>query len=139
MGTADHHYFAKAGHVTDHARTLAVEIVYLRRLSKAKPVRRYHAEIDSSLSPDERETRVKISKSYAKARFEYRVLLRHYEGPWVCERWPMCVLPFLGTKAFKVEHWRLSLMARFDNEIRQIKKRLTTAENAAVRPKKVQN
>jgi hypothetical protein len=51
----------------------------------------------------------------------------------------MCMLPFLGTKAFKAEHWRLSLMARFDNEIRQIKKRLTTAENAAVRPKKVQN
>ena len=95
-------------------------------------LRRYHAEIDSSLSPDEMETRVKISKRYAKARFEYRVLLRHYGGPWVCERWPMCVLPFLGTKAFKAEHWRLSLMARFDKEIRQIKKRLTTAENAAV-------
>jgi hypothetical protein len=51
----------------------------------------------------------------------------------------MCVLPFLGTKAFKAEHWRLSLMARFDKEIRQIKKGLTTAENAAVRPKKVRN
>jgi len=36
----------------------------------------------------------------------------------VCERWPMCVLPFLGTKAFKAEHWRLSLLARFDKEIR---------------------
>jgi len=64
------------------------------------------------------ETRIKISKRYAKARFEYRVLLRHYGGPWVCERWPMCVLPFLGTKAFKAEHWRLSLLARFDKEIR---------------------
>jgi hypothetical protein len=51
----------------------------------------------------------------------------------------MCVLPFLGTKAFKAEHWRLSLVARFDKEIRQIKKGLTTAENAAVRPKKVRN
>ena len=98
---------------------------------------RYHAEIDSSLSPDEMETRVKISKRYAKARFEYRVLVRHYGGPWVCQLWPMCALPFLGTKAFKAEHWRLSLVARFDKEIRQIKKRLTTPENVAVRPKKV--
>jgi hypothetical protein len=102
-------------------------------------MKRYHAEIDSSLSPAEMQTRVKISKRYAKAGFEYRVLLRHYGGPWVCERWPMCALPFLGTKAFKAEHWRLSLMARFDKEIRQINQRLTTAENAAVRPKKVQN
>jgi|HubBroStandDraft_6_1064221.scaffolds.fasta_scaffold68659_3 glycosyltransferase involved in cell wall biosynthesis len=102
-------------------------------------MKRYHAEIDSSLSSDEMETRVKISKRYAKAGFEYRVLLRHYGGPWVCERWPMCVLPFLGTKAFKAEHWRLSLMARFDKETRQIKKRLPTPENAAVRSKKVQN
>jgi hypothetical protein len=100
---------------------------------------RYHAEIDSSLSPDEMETRVKISKRYAKAGFEYRVLLRHYDGPWVCERWPMCALPFLGTKAFKAELWRLGLLALFDKEIRQIKKGLTTAENAAVRPKKVRN
>ena len=102
-------------------------------------MKRYHAEIDASLSPDEMETRVKISKRYAKARFEYRVLLRHYAGPWVCERWPMCVLPFLGTKAFKAEHWRLSLMARFDKEIRQTKNCMTTAENAAVDPRKVQN
>jgi hypothetical protein len=79
-------------------------------------MRRYHVEIDSSLSPDEKETRVKMSKRYAKAGFEYRVLVRHYGGPWVCERWPMCVLPFLGTKAFKAEHWRLSLRARFDKE-----------------------
>ena len=77
---------------------------------------RYHAEIDSSLSPDEMETRVKISKRYAKAGFEYRVLVRLHLGPWVCQRWPMCVLPFLGTKAFKAEHWRLSLRARFDKE-----------------------
>jgi hypothetical protein len=77
---------------------------------------RYHAEIDSSLSPDEMETRVKISKRYAKAGFEYRVLVRLHGGPWVCQRWPMCVLPFLGTKAFKAEHWRLSLRARFDKE-----------------------
>ena len=51
----------------------------------------------------------------------------------------MCVLPFLGTKAFKAEHWRLSLMARFDKEIRQTKNCMTTAENAAVGPRKVQN
>ena len=88
----------------------------VRRGQLTDDLRRYHAEIDSSLSPDEMETRVKISKRYAKAGFEYRVLLRHYGGPWVSERWPMCVLPFLGTKAFKAEHWRLSLMARFHNE-----------------------
>ena len=79
-------------------------------------LRPYHAEIDSSLSPGEMQTRVKISKRYAKAGFEYRVLLRHYGGPWVCERWPMCVLPFLGTKAFKAEHWRLSLLKWFHKE-----------------------
>ena len=62
------------------------------------------------------DLRRKIAKRYAKARFEYRVLVRHYGGPWVCERWPMCVLPFLGTKAFKAEHWRLSILARFHKE-----------------------
>ena len=79
-------------------------------------MRRYHAEIDSSLSPDEMETRVKISKRYAKAGFEYRVLVRNHGGLWVCQRWPMCVLPFLGTKAFKAEHWRLSLLGAFHKD-----------------------
>jgi glycosyltransferase involved in cell wall biosynthesis len=77
---------------------------------------RYYAEIDSSLSPEEMEARAKASKRYAKAGFEYRVLRRHYGRPWVCERWPMCALPFLGTKAFKAEHWRISLLAWFNKE-----------------------
>jgi len=66
-------------------------------------------------------------------------LLRHYGGPWVCERWPMCALPFLGTKAFKAELWRLGLLALVRQGISRIKKRLPTPENAAVLPKKVQN
>lgn len=72
---------------------------------------RYHAEIDSSLSPDEMKTRAKASKSYAKAGFDYRVLVRHYGGPWQCERWPMCILPFLGSKAFGAERARLAVTA----------------------------
>ncbi|MGH6823496.1 MAG: glycosyltransferase [Methylocella sp.] len=77
---------------------------------------RYRAEIDASLSPAEIETRAKASKSYARAGFEYRVLSRYYAGPWRCERWPMCIAPIFGTKAFKLEHWRLSIMARFANK-----------------------
>lgn len=74
---------------------------------------RYRAEIDASLSPDEVKTRVKAAKSYANAGFEYPVMIRHYNGPWRRERWPMCVLPILGTRAFKAEHIRLSVMAWF--------------------------
>ncbi len=77
---------------------------------------RYHAEIDSSLSPREIETRARVAKGYAKAAFKYRVLVRHYGGPWVCESWPMCRFPFLGTRAFKAEHWRLSLAALFEKD-----------------------
>ena len=77
----------------------------------------YHAEIDASLSPADMETRARASRSYARAGFEYRVMLRHYNGPWVCERWPMCIAPIFGTKAFKAEHWRLSVMARFANKL----------------------
>jgi glycosyltransferase involved in cell wall biosynthesis len=72
---------------------------------------RYHAEIDASLLPAEIETRAKVAKTYARAGFKYRVMLRHYDGPWVCERWPMCILPFLGSKAFVVEHARLAVTA----------------------------
>ena len=73
----------------------------------------YRAEIDASLSPAEIETRDKAAKSYARAGFEYRVLVRNYGGPWLCSRWPMCIAPIFGTKAFRAEHWRLSVMARF--------------------------
>jgi len=74
---------------------------------------RDHAKIDASLSPAEIETRAKAAKRYARAGFDYRVLVRYYGGPWLCQRWPMCIAPIFGTKAFKVEHWRLSVMARF--------------------------
>jgi glycosyltransferase involved in cell wall biosynthesis len=77
---------------------------------------RYRAEIDASLSPAEIETRDKAAKRYARAGFEYRVLVRYYGAPWLCQRWPMCIAPIFGTKAFKVEHWRLSVMARFANK-----------------------
>jgi glycosyltransferase involved in cell wall biosynthesis len=74
---------------------------------------KYYGEIDATLSSDEMKIRAKASKIYAKAGFEYPVLSRHYGGPWIRERWPMCIAPIFGTKAFKLEHWRLSLMARF--------------------------
>jgi glycosyltransferase involved in cell wall biosynthesis len=73
---------------------------------------RYRGEIDASLSPVEIKNRAKVAKSYARAGFEYRVMIRHYGGPWVCERWPMCIAPIFGTSAFRAEHWRLSVMAR---------------------------
>ncbi|MGI8569704.1 MAG: glycosyltransferase family 2 protein [Methylocella sp.] len=74
---------------------------------------RYHAEIDASLSPGEVKTRARASKSYARAGFSYRVLVRHYGGPWSCERWPMCIAPIFGSKAFGVEHIRVIVMAWF--------------------------
>ena len=73
----------------------------------------YRAEIDASLSPAEIETRAKAAKRYARAGFEYRVLMRYFKGPWLYQRWPMCIAPIFGTKAFKAEHLRLSFMARF--------------------------
>jgi glycosyltransferase involved in cell wall biosynthesis len=76
-------------------------------------IARYHAEIDASLSPDDMNFRARASKSYARAGFEYRVLVRHYGGPWTCERWPMCIAPIFGTKAFGAEHLRLSVKAWF--------------------------
>jgi glycosyltransferase involved in cell wall biosynthesis len=74
---------------------------------------RYRAEIDASLSPAEIETRAKVAKTYERAGFEYRVVHRYYGGRWVCERWPMCIAPIFGTRAFKAEWWRLRVMARF--------------------------
>jgi len=74
---------------------------------------RYRAEIDASLSPAEIETRAKAAKTYARAGFEYRVMYRPYGGPWLYDRWPMCIAPIFGTKAFRAEHWRLRFMARF--------------------------
>jgi glycosyltransferase involved in cell wall biosynthesis len=74
---------------------------------------RYHAEIDASLSPAEIEIRAQAAKTYAWAGLEYRVLTRQYGEPWRCQRWPMCIAPIFGTKAFRAEHWRLSVMARF--------------------------
>jgi glycosyltransferase involved in cell wall biosynthesis len=70
---------------------------------------RYHAEIDASLSPGEKNVRAKAAKSYARAGFSYRVLVRHYGGPWTCERWPMCIALIFGTKAFGPERIRLSI------------------------------
>jgi glycosyltransferase involved in cell wall biosynthesis len=76
----------------------------------------YRAEIDASLSPIEIETRAKVAKRYARAGFDYPVLVRYYGQPvqpWQCQRWPMCIAPIFGTKAFGAEHWRLRMMARF--------------------------
>jgi hypothetical protein len=74
---------------------------------------RYRAEIDASLSTAEIETRAKVAKRYARAGFDYRLLIRYYGGPWLYNRWPMCIAPIFGTKAFKAENWRLRMMARF--------------------------
>jgi glycosyltransferase involved in cell wall biosynthesis len=73
----------------------------------------YHREIDASLSPQEVRERAHASKVYRRAGFEYPVLVRHYSGPWTLERWPMCIAPILGTRAFRSEHRRISLMRRF--------------------------
>ncbi|MGH6840169.1 MAG: glycosyltransferase [Methylocella sp.] len=70
---------------------------------------KYHSEIDSSLSPGEKNTRAKAAKSYSRAGFTYRVLVNYY-GPWRCERWPMCIAPMFGTKAFGVERLRVIVM-----------------------------
>jgi glycosyltransferase involved in cell wall biosynthesis len=101
---------------------------------------RYHAEIDASLSADEIATRAKISKRYAKAGFEYRVLVRNRAGQWVCKCRPMCLLPFRGDKALRAECWRVSFLEWFDKVFiksktfdkvektpRYVKKRLQTS------------
>ncbi len=74
---------------------------------------RYRAEIDASLSPAEIETRAKVAKRYARAGFDYPLLIRYYGEPWRYSRWPMCIAPVFGTKAFRWERWRLRMMARF--------------------------
>jgi hypothetical protein len=70
----------------------------------------YQAEIDASLSPDEVEFRAKTSKAYARAWFTYPVLVRYFMRPWRRQSWPMCVAPFLGTRAFRAEHLRISIL-----------------------------
>ncbi len=74
---------------------------------------RYHAEIDASLSTDEMKIRAKTAKTYAKAGFKYRVVVRNYMGPWQCDYWPMCIAPIFGTRAFRAEHLRLNVKAWF--------------------------
>jgi glycosyltransferase involved in cell wall biosynthesis len=71
----------------------------------------YQAEIDASLSSDEMKIRAKASKTYARAGFTYPVLVRPYMRPWRRQTWPMCIAPFLGPKAFRLEHFRVSVMA----------------------------
>ncbi len=71
----------------------------------------YHREIDASLSTEEVETRAAASKTYKRAGFAYPVLVRHYSGPWTLERWPMCIAPMLGTRAFQWEYKRISVMS----------------------------
>jgi glycosyltransferase involved in cell wall biosynthesis len=70
----------------------------------------YQAEIDASLSPEEMKIRAKASKTYAKAGFSYPVLIRPYMRPWRRQSWPMCLVPIFGTKAFRLEHFRLRVM-----------------------------
>jgi glycosyltransferase involved in cell wall biosynthesis len=72
---------------------------------------RYQAEIDISLSADEMKARAKAAKSYARAEFEYRVLVRDYLKPWRSEIRPMCIVPIFGTKALGAERLRLRVIA----------------------------
>ncbi|PNG25188.1 glycosyltransferase [Methylocella silvestris] len=67
----------------------------------------YYAEVDASLSPAEVKARAKASFMYKVRGYKYPVMTRHQGGPWVLECWPMSVLPFLGGRGFKLEHWRL--------------------------------
>ena len=71
----------------------------------------YQAEIDASLSPIEMKIRAKTAKSYAKAGFAYRVLVRPYMQSWQSQSWPMRIAPIFGTRAFCFEHFRLKIMA----------------------------
>lgn len=81
---------------------------------------KYHAEIDASLSPEAMKRRAAASKRYAKSGFTYPVLVRHYGGPWTCERWPMCIAPFLGTRAFFAEHLRVRAFDLFESLARGV-------------------
>lgn len=67
----------------------------------------YYAEIDASLTDADREARRRASFIYKVRGYKYPVMVRHWGGPWVRETWPMPVLPFLGGRGFKLEHWRL--------------------------------
>jgi glycosyltransferase involved in cell wall biosynthesis len=77
---------------------------------------KYHAEIDASLSPGEMKMRAKAAKRYAKAGFKYGVLVNYYGDGWRHQSWPMCIAPIFGTKAFRAEHKRLSIMDWFARE-----------------------
>jgi glycosyltransferase involved in cell wall biosynthesis len=71
----------------------------------------YQAEIDSFLSADELRVRAEASSTYAKAGFRYRVLVRPYMRAWQSEIWPMCIAPFFGSRAFRAEHLRISILS----------------------------
>lgn len=67
----------------------------------------YHSEVDASMTDEDRNARDKASFMYKVRGYKYPVMVRHWGGPWVQENWPMAVLPFLGGRGFKLEHWRL--------------------------------
>ena len=69
----------------------------------------YRAEFDAALTPDEVRARARAARRYKHAGFDYRVLVRHYMGPWTCERWPMALIPVLGYAGFPLEWFRLCL------------------------------
>jgi hypothetical protein len=70
----------------------------------------YQAEIDASLSPDERKIRAKASKTYATAGFAYPVLVRPYMTPWRRQTWPIEHRVLSRRKALRLENFRLSVM-----------------------------
>ncbi|WP_395665694.1 glycosyltransferase [Methylocella sp.] len=67
----------------------------------------YHAELDASLSDQDKKIRARAAFLYKACGYKYPVLVRHWGGPWTLECWPMSMLPFLGGRGFKLEHWRL--------------------------------
>jgi glycosyltransferase involved in cell wall biosynthesis len=107
--------FAKHRDLVAVDRILGCFRVRAGQLSEDMPG--YRAEIDASLSPAEIETRAKVAKRYARAAFDYHVLVRYHGGSWMRQRWPMCIAPIFGTKAFRAEWWRLRMMARFANKM----------------------
>ncbi|VFU08051.1 glycosyltransferase [Methylocella tundrae] len=68
----------------------------------------YHAEIDASMQPAEKELRSRASRLYRARRFSYPVIFWR-DGRWMRECWPMAVMPCFGGKGFGMEHWRLRI------------------------------
>lgn len=75
----------------------------------------YQAEIETSLSPEEKKIRANVAKRYERAGFDYRVLVRECMKPWQCEIRAMSTPPGFVPKAFALERLRLRVLAWLRN------------------------